>query len=200
MCFAVYSEEPNSAATLTFKQVLATRVGDGDHVYVLLGSGWLRGLQFGDTDGFVAAWLKKHPHATFRAISRMGLTNTRSKATGEWVYIWIEDGADSLNVDLVRDGYFPGAAMADMVDNDKGLLSTLNDPKLADAKARVLKERADNPQNLPRRLISDEDYAARMARIVGAEKNARNQKLGIWSEAMREERETEGYPSSDSLK
>jgi hypothetical protein len=190
--FAALPEEPNSARTLTFKHVLATRVGDRNHVYVLLGGGWLRGLQFGDTDGFITAWLKVHPHATFQAISREGVTNARSNATGEWVYIWVEDDAASLNVDLVRAGYFPGAAMADMVDNDKGLLATLNDPKLADAKAQVLKERADNPQDLPRRLVPDEDYSRRMDRIIGAENAARIEKLGIWSEAMQEERAAAG--------
>ncbi len=92
----------------------------------------------------------------------MGVTNTRSKFSNEWVYTWIEDDIASLNVDLVRAGYFPGAAMADMVDNDEGLMATLNDPKLADAKAQILKERSDNPQDLPRRLVSDEDYARRM--------------------------------------
>lgn len=172
---------------------MATRIGDRSHLYLLLGGGWFRGLRFGDTDGFVADWLKEHPHATFQAISRMGVTNTRSKLTSEWVYIWVEEDAASLNVDLVRAGYFPGAAMADMVDNDRGMLATLNDPKLADAKMQVLKERADNPQDLPRSLVSNEDYARRMDRIAGAEKIARDEKLGIWSDAMREEREAEGY-------
>ena len=199
-CFAAHADEMSLAGTLAFKQVLATRVGDRDHVYVLLGGGWLRGLQFGDTDGFVAAWLKEHPHATFRAISRKGVTNTRSKATTEWVYIWVEDDAASLNVDLVRAGYFPAAAMADMVDNDNGLMAMLNDRKLAYAKAQVLKERADNPQDLPRRVVSDEDYARRMDRIVGAEKAARDEKVGIWSEAMRDEREAEGYSEPEPLK
>ena len=111
----------------------------------------------------------------------------------EWIYVWVEEDAASLNVDLVRAGYFPGAAMADMVDNDQGMLATLNDPKLADAKMQVLKERADNPQNLPRRIVADEDYARRMDRIVSAEKIARDEKLRIWSDAMREDREAEGY-------
>lgn len=192
-CFAAHSDEPNSAGTLTFKLGMATRSGDRSHLYLLLGGGWFRGLRFGDTGGFVADWLKEHPHATFQAISRMGVTNTRNKLTSEWVYIWVEEDAASLNVDLVRAGYFPGAAMADMVDNDQGMLATLNDPKLADEKIQVLKERADNPQDLPRRLVSEEDYARRMDRIAGAEKIARDEKLGIWSDAMRDEREAEGY-------
>ena len=198
--FTAHSDESKSAGTLTFKQVMATRIGDSSHLYLLLGGGWFRGLRFGDTDSFVVAWLKDHPHATFQVISRMGVTNTRSKVNGEWVYIWVEEDAACLNVDLVRAGYFPGAAMADMVDNDQGLLATLNDPRLAEVKAQVLKERAENPQNLPLRLVSDEDYARRMDRIVGAEKAARDEKLGIWSEAMRDEREAEGYRESDSLK
>ena len=42
--------------------------------------------------------------------------------------------------------------------------------------------------------MPDEDYARRMDLVARAEKAAREEKLGIWSDAMREERESEGYP------
>jgi len=191
---AACADESNSAGTLKFKLGMATRIGDKNNLYVLLGGGWFRGLRFGDTDEFVTAWMKKHPKATFRAISRMGSTNTRSKITTDFVYIWVEEDTASLNIDLVRAGYFPAASMADMVENEQGLLATLNAPALAEAKTQVLKERADNPRDVPRRLVPDDDYARRMNLVARAEKAAREEKLGIWSDAMREEREAEGYP------
>jgi len=48
--------------------------------------------------------------------------------------------------------------MADMVDNDKGLTELLKNPKLADARAIVEKERAENPQIRPERLESEDEY------------------------------------------
>lgn len=83
--------------------------------------------------------------------------------------------------------------MYDMVDNEKGLEQLLkNDPKLADARAEIDKEKAAAPQDRNERLISDENYNARIARINEAEQFARKRKMGIWSDAMKEQRETDG--------
>src|ERR1700730_4810631 len=112
----------------------------------------------------------------------MFTTNTRTKQTRQIVYIWVEDGEMSLNVDLVRAGIFPGAAMADMVDNLKGLDELLKDPKLAATRAQIEKERAEAPQDKTERLVSEDDYERRMRRIEGAEAQAREEKLGIWSD------------------
>lgn len=110
------------------------------------------------------------------------------------VYIWVEDGKQSLNEDLVRQGAFPGGVMFDMVDNRKGLDELLKNPQLADTKAQIEKERAEAPQDIAERLMPEADYQARMQRIEAAENLARKEKLGIWSDAMKEEREAEGFP------
>jgi hypothetical protein len=178
---------------LTFKDILATRQGDS-RLYVLVGGGWLRGIRFGDSGKYVSQWLAEHPAATITPISQMLMTNTRTKKGSELVYIWIEDGDASLNVDLVRAGMFPGASMADMVDNDKGLTELLKNPQLADAKAQVEKERAEMPQDRPERLVSEEEYKLRMDRVQVAETKARQERLGIWSEEMKAERESDGLP------
>jgi NACalpha-BTF3-like transcription factor len=107
---------------------------------------------------------------------------------------FVEDGTASLNVDLVRAGVFPGAVMADMVDNFNGLNELLKDPKLAATKAEIEKERAEAPQDRAERLIADDDYELLMDRVEVAENQAHSEKLGIWSDAMKEERESEGYP------
>lgn len=124
----------------------------------------------------------------------MFTTNTRTLKTTEIVYIWVEDREDSLNVDMVRAGMFPGGAMHDMVDNLNGLNRLLEDPKLAAVRARVDKERAAAPQDRTERLITEDDYRERIRRIDAAESQARAEKLGIWSDEMETERQSAGYP------
>ena len=172
--------------------IMASKANDRG-IYVLLGSGFLRPTTFGDPKIFVSEWLKLHPKAIVTPISRMLSTNTLTHEQIALVYVWIEDGIDSLNVDLIHAGMFSGVTMYDMVDNQKGLDQLLkSDPKLAVARAEIEKERAAAPQDRSERLISDEDYKRRVTRIDEAEQAARAKKLGIWSDAMKEERETDG--------
>jgi hypothetical protein len=171
---------------------MATKSAD-KRLYVLLGGGFLRALSSGNPKAFVSSWLTAHPHAVETDISRMVMTNTITHTGEEIVYIWIEDGVRSLNVDLVGAGIFAGATMYDMVDNEKGLDEMLkNDPSLADMRAQIEKERAAAPQDRTDRLMPDGDYKVRMLRIEDAERDARAKKLGIWSETMKEEREADG--------
>jgi hypothetical protein len=181
------------AKELTFEEIFASRHGDARE-YILLGGGWLRTIRFGNPGQFISKWLEEHPSATITPISRRFATNTRTKKTDQMVYIWVEDGEMSLNVDLVRAGIFPGAVMADMVDNLRGLNELLKDPKLADARALVEKARADAPQDRTERLASDDEYKLRMHSVEVAETQAHKEKLGIWSDSMKGEREAEGYP------
>ena len=179
---------------MKFRGVLATR-SDDQRLYVLLGSGFARPLSSGDPDTFTSDWLAAHTAARIRPISRMFVTNRLSKQTSEIVYIWIEDGKDCLNVDMVRSGLFPASAMYDMVDNLNGLNRLLErDPKLADARAEIEKERAEAPQDRTERLIASDDYHKRLRRVDKAEALARAEKRGVWSDAMRDERQSDGYP------
>jgi hypothetical protein len=187
------AEKVVSATSLHFlNDIMASKPND-PRLYVLLGSGFLRPFTVENADGFVPKWIKNHPRAVSTAISRMISTNTITHHQQEIVYIWIEDGDDSLNVDLVRAGIFQGSTMYDMVDNLKGMDKMLkSDPKLADTWAQIRKERASAPQDRTDRLIPDSNYEARMLRIDNAERYARSKKLGIWSNTMKDEREAEG--------
>ena len=190
--FACNAEAVRSVKELTFQDIFATRAGDARE-YILLGGGWLRTIQTGNPGDFILRWLAKHPAATVKPISHQFWTNTKSKRTSENVYIWVEDGVDSLNVDLIRTGMYPGGVMADMVDNLNGLNEVLKDPRLADTKALIEKERAEAPQDQSERLIADDEYKVLMRQVEIAETQARSEKLGIWSDKMKEEREAEGY-------
>jgi len=89
-----HADEVRYAKELTFQDVLASRPGD-PRVYVLSGGGWLRTIRFGDAGRYISKWLQEHPSATVQLVSRMFMTNTRSKRTDQMVYIWIEDGERS---------------------------------------------------------------------------------------------------------
>jgi hypothetical protein len=188
-----WAQGVSPAKELTFNDIFASRPSDA-RIYVLIGGGWFRIMRFGSPSQFVSNWLQAHPSATIKPISRMFTTNTKTRKTSEWVYIWVEDGEQSLNVDLVRADVFAAAAMFDMVDDRKGLDELLKDPKLAAVRAEIQKERAAAPQDRTERLVAEDDYKARMRRIEIAEAQARKEKLGIWSNAMKAERESEGYP------
>jgi hypothetical protein len=191
--FHCNAQDVTAAKEFAFQEIFASRKGDARE-YIVLGSGWLRPIQSGNPGQFISSWLAAHPAASIKSVSRMGITNTKSKQTEELVYIWVEDGDVSLNVDLIRAGIFPGAVMGDMVDNYDGLTEQLKKPELAFAKAQIEKERAEAPQDRPQRLISEDQYKQFARRIEVAENQARAEKLGIWSDAMKEERESEGYP------
>lgn len=193
--FGCQAQHVSAAKEFTFEDLFAYRKENaGSRAYILLGSGWLRGISANDPGQFIAHWLVAHPSALIRPVSRMGMTNTRTKLTAELVYIWAEDGENNLNVDLIRAGIFPAGVMADMVDNDNGLTKLLNGPELASSKALIEKERAERPQDRPRRLISEDLYQKFCERIEAAERQARTDKLGIWSDEMKEERESAGLP------
>jgi hypothetical protein len=191
--FECHAQDVSAAKEFTFQEIFATRKDDARE-YILLGSGWLRAIQFGNPSDFISSWLAAHPSATVRQVSRMGMTNTVSKRTEELVYIWVEDGEMSLNVDLVRAGIFPSGVMADMVDNYNGLTELFKKPELAFAREQFEKGPAEAPQDQPQRLISEDEYKQFADRVVAAENQAREEKAGIWSDAMKDERESEGYP------
>ena len=187
------AEDVSFARELVFNDIFATKQNDS-RIYMIMGGGFLLTISSGNTSQFIKKWLSRHPAATVTSISRMFSTNTKTKSTSEYVFIWVEDGEASLNIDLIRAGMWPGGVMIDMVDRRERLDELLKAPELADTRAEVERERAELPLDREERLISEDDYRQRMGEIETAEEAARREKLGIWSDSMKDEREAEGYP------
>ena len=83
--------------------------------------------------------------------------------------------------------------MLDMVESQQRILEEMRDPRLASTREQIEKEiAAQSESDRVKRLISDADYAERRKRIEAAEAKARDGKKGIWSDAMKEERQSEG--------
>jgi hypothetical protein len=163
---------------LTVDGIYATRTRDPT-LYCLLGANTCivrMPANAVNRDPLIPAWLAAHSQATVTVISQHRWLESPTRLQPH-AYLWIEQGDDSLNLALVREGRYPAAAMQDMVEADRR--DALEDPD-----SHLAKERAATPEaNRPHRLISEADYADKMARVMAAELLAQRSKRGIWSEA-----------------
>jgi len=175
------AQAPFPVRELTVDGIYATRSGDPAE-YCLLGT---RACLFRlphnpwTEDSLIDSWRTAHPNAQATPISEEGTTLLRHGRPVRQVYVWIEDGPDSLNVALIREGRYAAAAMTDMVEVAQ---RTLNEAD-ADTRQRLEQERAQVPaEDQPHRLITDTDYAAKMQLVMQAEQDAKRDKKGLWSD------------------
>jgi hypothetical protein len=176
---------------MTVVGIYASNPGDTT-VYCLLGGRTcLVPKDAGTADHFIAQWLRSRPGASVTPVSsatQIMPTSTKpgSRAKLREVYVWITDGDDVLNVALVREGYYAGKSMIDMVESErrqnereKKIAGENRSPGFADMMA---KWRESIPkEDRPRRLVSDSEYEDRMTEITSAEHTAQLAKRGIWS-------------------
>jgi len=173
------------AHDLKLDGISASKSGDSA-TYCLLGvpslicEMWRFVPQLNVPDDAVSAWMSAHPNAVAVPISTEERKLRVTEPAHRFTYVWIEDGNDSLNLELVRSGFVHADALADMVEADRQSMSQFDDPRLASTKAQIEKERAQ--ETAPQRLISDDDYAARMRRAQEAEEAAQHSKKGLWSD------------------
>jgi hypothetical protein len=160
-----------SAKQIQFHGIFGNRPGD-ETVYCLLGSGFIRTLRSGDEDRMINAWLAAHPDAEVVPVDAP--LSSRQKPRGGLQYVWIRSGDDYLNVELIREGAFPGGVMVDPSE----MLTALP----PDTKRSV---------QVPKRLVSDEQYQAFRQRVVAAQEAARLEQKGVWSEQFKELRDEE---------
>jgi hypothetical protein len=168
---------------LTIEGIYATRAGDPTR-YCLLGANTcLLRLPHNPwtTDSRIDSWLTAHPGARVIPVSEQNKTGfPRGPTAAHLMYIWIEDGTDSLNVSLIREGRYAATAMIDMVESAQRTLDEAD----ADLRQQLEQERAQVPaDDRPHRLITDTDYAAKMQLVMQAERDAKRDKNGLWSDA-----------------
>ena len=140
-------------------------------------------------DALIDSWLAAHPKAIATRISTRSMKLGGSRPAERQVYVWIEDGAESLNVELVREGHYLASSMVDMVDADREQDEMNNDPRLAAVRAQLEQERTETPdESKPHRMVTDTDYADRMQQLSRAESEAKQGKKGMWADAGMEGR------------
>jgi len=130
---------------------------------------------------FIARWLAAHPLARAIPISKDSRKVHMDLPPVHSTYIWIEDAKDSLNLYLIREGFYQAHSMTDMVDSAKRFEEMLSDPRLTSGREEIDKEGAE--EDAPQRLVSQSDYAERMRRAEGAEQEAKRARRGLWSDA-----------------
>jgi hypothetical protein len=177
-CFAG-AQQSFPVSELTVDGIYATKRGDPT-LYCLLGNETcLMKLPNGplNQDALIDSWLAAHPKALAVPISSHLWAFGKSGLAQHRVYVWIEDEAESLNLALVRQGRYPAAMMADMVESDRETIATSRDAGLA-------KELAARPEeNRPHRWVPDADYADKMQRVAAAETVAKREMTGMWADA-----------------
>jgi hypothetical protein len=175
------AQAPFPVRDLTVDGIYATRSGDPAE-YCLLGA---RACLFRlphnpwTEDSLMDSWRTAHPNAQVMSISEEGTTLLRHGRPVRQVYVWIEDGPDSLNVALIREGRYAATVMIDMVEVAQRTLDEAD----ADARQQLEQERAQvSAENQPHRLITDSDYAAKMQLVMQAEQDAKRNQKGLWSD------------------
>jgi hypothetical protein len=170
---------------LSIDGIYGTRGGDPT-AYCLLGGNAciLPGVHDAWTDDpILRSWLAQHPKAMAFPVS----TRTwpiAEDTTRLHAYLWIEDGRESLNVELVREGRYPADLMEDMVEDDRRLAELIHGLPTRQSEGPPMNEPLDIPdKDRPRRLVSDDAYAAMMNRISEAGAQAQRSKKGMWSDA-----------------
>src|SRR5260221_637592 len=196
---ASHAQERFPARDLTMKGIYGTIPHDGS-IYCLVGAGaCLVPQDKGIADVFIANWFMAHPNATVIPISTEAKVLPLRAPPRREIFVWIEDGPDSLSLSLVREGFDSAQAMTDMVDADKRFTDLQDKAFSNDQRMRteIEKRRSQVPEeNRPRRLIPDSDYAERMKQAMAAEEEAKQQKKELWSDAAKRQRNT---PTADPL-
>lgn len=167
------------------KLCITQRPGEPNVSYQLVRPGLIAAMIAGITTGtcppFTDGWLKDHPNALARPISELRVT--LRGVTSTVVYIWIEDGKESLNLALIAQGIFLGRVMAETLETVQAMKECLDPHGPAATPEQIERLLAETlPEERPKLLVTDADFAERIKKVVAAEKEARQQKRGIWSD------------------
>lgn len=176
------SKGPFPVGDLYVHGVNAHRKDDAD-IYCLIGGDFclttLGPIAHEDQVSFISNWLSQHPSAIATPISNESFKVMRDQPPIHDTYIWIEDGKESLNLALVRNGYYGAHSLTDMVDARQQFDDSMKASGLSDARAIMARERAE--EAAPQRLINDQDYKLKMRQAKAAEHDAERAQVGIWS-------------------
>ena len=176
------TKEPFPVRDLYVHGVNAHRMDDAD-VYCLMGGDFcltaLGPIVHEDQVAFISNWLSQHPLAIATPISNESFKVMRDQAPIHGTYIWIEDGKESLNLALVRNGYCGAHALTDMVEARQQFDDSMKASGLPDARTIMAKERAE--EAAPQRVVADQDYKFKMQQANAAEHDAEKAQVGMWS-------------------
>jgi len=152
-----------------FKSIFGYKNGDLNTSYCLLGRGFFRTIHSTDADSLMNSWLTTHPQAIVVKVSSLA-TPQKSNSSLNITYCWIIDNSDTLNNYLIKEGCYPGGTMQrpqtwiEMSKEEKALYKNADKPKV-------------------KIFVDQKAYDNFLQQIISAEKYAKENKLGIWSNA-----------------
>lgn len=152
-----------------FNSIFGYKNGDLNASYCLLGRGYFRTIHSTDADTIINSWLTAHPKAIVVKVSSLA-TPQKSNSSLNITYCWIIDNNDTLNNYLIKEGSYPGGTMQrpltwiEMSKEEKALYKNGDKPKV-------------------KILVDQKVYENFLQQIMSAEKYAKENKLGIWSNA-----------------
>ena len=140
-----------NAADITWKGPFGSDHSDPSVAYFLLGSGFFRAPSSLSIGATTRKWVKAHPDAKVVPVVDFGVSPDGTRS----VWVWLVDGDNNLNQELVRSG---ACARATMVAPDEKLMF--------DTRAKL--------------LVTTAEYNKFEAALPQLEKLARRERLGIW--------------------
>jgi hypothetical protein len=156
---SVYAIKPTE---IEWQNATGLKSNDPDVEYSLLSFGALRAELSPDFEAVMAEWLKSHPHATIVPVITRKPLNERNP-NSKFIFVWLVDHEDNLNVYLVRHGCVAATQMLSLSDDE--LRSLRDELKLPKDKLQV----------------SQQEYQKVKTRLFEAERQAKDERLGIWA-------------------
>jgi hypothetical protein len=92
------------ASQVSWQEIFGSSKADTNGLFCLMAHGYFRAPST-NVQSVTDAWLKKHPKAVVVPVSSFGPFAT-ALPSSHFVYVWVEDGSDNLNLELVRRGCF----------------------------------------------------------------------------------------------
>lgn len=155
---------------MKFRGHLASRKNMKDHTYSVIGRGFNFPEAWEGKDAFIQDWVKNHPNAKISIIATM--VDTMNKAAMS--YVWVTDGKESLNEQLVKKGFFRRNLMF-----RPKTWEEMNEAEKAGSK--------NTPKLLTTIFVDPKVYTGYLNELETAEMEAQKNKVGLWSKPWVEE-------------
>jgi hypothetical protein len=107
--FSVGTPERVAAATIAWQEHFGVRKEESKNVYTLMTQGGFRAPTSKNLGVLINNWLREHPKA--EAVLVYSMEGSTAVSEAKIKAVWVIDGAESLNLYLVRNGACPAGTM-----------------------------------------------------------------------------------------
>lgn len=159
---------------LEFNLIFGYKPGDDNTIYSLLGTGFFRTPRADNFGDIIDEWIETHPEAYIIPVTSMKPAVT-DDLESTFIYCWVIQDNDTLNIHLIRNGCFPGGTM----------LRPKIKEEYEDWEKEIYKEY--DYESSVEINIDQETYDVFIDKVKQAEEYATENRLGISAEDILEE-------------